>query len=93
MPGGVVAQHVGDEGVGQVGRRFRVTSAERLERGVAGRPFIGRIGGLPLGLAHDAKVLRPVRKGQSLVRDDVAVDTSTQAWRIRQAMEQAFSCR
>jgi predicted homoserine dehydrogenase-like protein len=49
------------------------------------------LGGLPLGLAHDVKVVRPVRRGQSLAWDDVAIDTSTQAYRIRKAMEDAFS--
>jgi predicted homoserine dehydrogenase-like protein len=52
-----------------------------------------RIGGLPLGLAHDVKVLRPVRKGQSLTWDDVAVDTTTHAYRIRRAMEDQFTPR
>jgi predicted homoserine dehydrogenase-like protein len=52
-----------------------------------------RIGGLPLGLAHDVKVLRPVRKGQSLTWDDVAVDTTTHAYRIRRAMEDRFAPR
>jgi len=49
------------------------------------------MGGLPLGLAHDVKVMRPVKKGQSLSWADVAIDTSTQAYRIRKAMEDAFS--
>lgn len=48
------------------------------------------MGGLPLGLAHDVRVLRPVSKGQCLTWADVAVDTSTQAWRVRKEMEQAF---
>jgi predicted homoserine dehydrogenase-like protein len=47
-----------------------------------------RSGGLPLGLAHDVKVVRPVRKGHSLTWDDVAVDTSTRAYAIRRALEQ-----
>jgi predicted homoserine dehydrogenase-like protein len=34
-----------------------------------------RMGGLPLGLAHDVKVVRPVKKGQSLSWSDVAMDT------------------
>ena len=50
-----------------------------------------RIGGLPLGLAHDVKVVRGVKKGQSLSWDDVAIDTSTQAYRIRRAMEDMFA--
>ena len=45
------------------------------------------MGGLPLGLAHDVKVLRPVAKGQCLTWADVAVDTTTRAWQIRQQME------
>jgi predicted homoserine dehydrogenase-like protein len=46
-----------------------------------------RMGGLPLGLAHGVKVLRPVAKGQSLTWDDVAMDTSTHAYKIRREME------
>jgi predicted homoserine dehydrogenase-like protein len=45
------------------------------------------IGGLPLGLAHGIKVVRPVKQGQSLVWDDVAIDTTTSAYRIRREME------
>lgn len=48
------------------------------------------MGGLPLGLAHDIKVIRPVKKGQSLSWDDVAVDTSTHAYKIRQELEKKF---
>lgn len=48
------------------------------------------LGGLPLGLAHDIKVVRPVSKGQSLSWDDVEVDTSTSAYAIRQDMEALF---
>jgi predicted homoserine dehydrogenase-like protein len=46
-----------------------------------------RMGGLPLGLAHGVKVIRPVAKGQSLSWDDVAMDTSTHAYQIRREME------
>ena len=46
-----------------------------------------RMGGVPLGLAHDVKVIRPVAKGQSLTWDDVAMDTSTHAYQIRREME------
>ncbi|HLR13419.1 MAG TPA: flagellar biosynthesis protein FlgA, partial [Burkholderiaceae bacterium] len=45
------------------------------------------MGGLPLGLAHDVKVIRPVSKGQSLCWDDVSIDTSTDAYRVRREME------
>lgn len=49
------------------------------------------MGGLPLGLAHNVRMLRPVSKGQCLCWADVAVDTGTQAWRVRKEMEQAFA--
>jgi predicted homoserine dehydrogenase-like protein len=46
-----------------------------------------RMGGVPLGLAHGVKVVRPVSKGQSLTWDDVAMDTNTHAYKIRREME------
>ena len=49
------------------------------------------IGGLPLGLAHDVKLLRPVAKGQSLCWADVAIDTTTHAYRTRKAMTDMFA--
>ena len=48
------------------------------------------MGGLPLGLAHGVKVVRPVARGQSLCWDDVAMDTGTDAWRLRREMETLF---
>jgi predicted homoserine dehydrogenase-like protein len=50
-----------------------------------------RLGGLPLGLAHDVKVTRPVRKGQSLSWADVAMDTGTAAYKVRREMESLFA--
>jgi predicted homoserine dehydrogenase-like protein len=44
------------------------------------------IGGLPLGLAHDVKVLRAVEQGQSLTWDDVQVP-ATRAYALRREME------
>jgi predicted homoserine dehydrogenase-like protein len=49
------------------------------------------IGGLPLGLAHNVKLLRAVKQGQSLSWADVAMDTATNAFRIRKAMEDMFA--
>ncbi len=49
-----------------------------------------QIGGLPLGLAHQVKVLRPVKKGQSLSWADVAMDTGTKAYAVRREMEVQF---
>ena len=49
-----------------------------------------KMGGLPLGLAHDVKLVRPVAKGQSLTWADVAMDTSTRAWQVRNEMETLF---
>ncbi|WP_447773901.1 NAD(P)H-dependent oxidoreductase [Variovorax boronicumulans] len=50
-----------------------------------------RLGGLPLGLAHNVKLVRPVKKGQSLSWADVAMDTTTAAYRLRQEMEALFT--
>ncbi len=48
-------------------------------------------GGLPLGLAHDVKVLRPVKKGQSLTWADVAIDQNLSAYKLRREMEAMFA--
>jgi predicted homoserine dehydrogenase-like protein len=50
-----------------------------------------RQGGLPLGLAHQVKVVRPVARGQSLTWDDVAMDTTSAAYRVRREMESLFA--
>jgi len=50
-----------------------------------------QMGGLPLGLAHQVKVIRPVKKGQSLSWADVAMDTQTDAYKIRREMEALFA--
>ncbi|MGJ7570437.1 NAD(P)H-dependent oxidoreductase [Variovorax sp. RB2P76] len=50
-----------------------------------------RLGGLPLGLAHNIKLLRPVKKGQSLSWADVAIDTGTAACKLRNEMEAMFA--
>lgn len=47
-----------------------------------------QLGGLPLGLAHNVKLVRPVKKGQSLSWADVAMDTGTHACQVRREMEQ-----
>jgi predicted homoserine dehydrogenase-like protein len=49
------------------------------------------MGGLPLGLAHNVKLLRAVKQGQSLSWADVAMDTGTNAYRTRKAMEEMFA--
>ena len=50
-----------------------------------------QMGGLPLGLAHDVKATRAVKKGQSLSWSDVAIDQTTHAYRIRREMESLFA--
>ena len=50
-----------------------------------------RIGGVPLGLAHDVKVIRPVAKGASLAWSDVAIDTTTRAYALRRELEGLFA--
>jgi predicted homoserine dehydrogenase-like protein len=48
------------------------------------------MGGLPLGLAHQVKLVREVKKGQSLCWDDVAMDTTLPAYKVRREMEALF---
>ncbi len=50
-----------------------------------------RIGGLPLGLAHNVKLIRPLKKGQSLTWADVAMDTTLAAYKTRREMEAMFA--
>lgn len=47
-------------------------------------------GGLPLGLAHDVKVVRPVAQGQSLTWADVEMPAS-RAYEMRREMERLFA--
>ena len=49
------------------------------------------LGGLPLGLAHGAKLRRPLAAGQPVRWDDVAVDATSDAVRFRREMEAAFA--
>ena len=49
------------------------------------------MGGVPLGLAHDVKLIREVKQGQSLSWADVAMDTSTDAYKVRREMEAMFA--
>jgi len=48
-------------------------------------------GGLPLGLAHDVPLVRPVAQGEMLTWADVAIDTTTEAYRLRREMEHRFA--
>ena len=48
------------------------------------------MGGLPLGLAHDVRVVRAVAQGQMLTWADVAIDDALPAVRVRREMEALF---
>ncbi len=48
------------------------------------------LGGLPLGLAHDVKLVKPAAAGQPLKWSDVAIDETSTAVRVRREMERAF---
>jgi predicted homoserine dehydrogenase-like protein len=48
-------------------------------------------GSLPLGLAHNLKLVRPVVKDQSLTWADVAADESLPAYQLRREMEALFA--
>jgi len=49
-----------------------------------------RLGALPLGLAHQVKLLNPVRAGTPVLWSDVAFDASSDAVQLRLEMEAAF---
>ncbi len=51
------------------------------------------LGGLPLGLAHNVKLVRAVRQGEPLVWNDVAIDEGLPAYRTRREMESLFAPR
>jgi predicted homoserine dehydrogenase-like protein len=48
-------------------------------------------GGLPLGLAHQVRLTRAVKKGQSLSWADVAMDQNLPAYKVRREMEALYS--
>jgi predicted homoserine dehydrogenase-like protein len=50
-----------------------------------------KMGGVPLGLAHDMKVIRAVKKGESLTWDDVAIDITTRAFQVRRELEKRLA--
>ncbi len=50
-----------------------------------------RMGGLPLGLAHQVALLEPVRAGQPVLWSNVAHDPASDAVRLRREMETAFA--
>ena len=51
------------------------------------------LGGLPLGLAHNVKLVRAVRQGEVLAWNDVALDAGLPAYRTRREMEALFAPR
>ena len=46
---------------------------------------------LPIGLASNVKLTRPVSQGQIITRDDIDADTGTQPWQVRNKMLQQFA--
>jgi predicted homoserine dehydrogenase-like protein len=49
------------------------------------------LGGLPLGLAHNVRLVRAVRQGQPVTWSDVLIDSSLPAYRSRREMEMIFA--
>ena len=50
-----------------------------------------KLGGFPLGLAHNVKLLNPVAAGQPVRWNDVQIDTASEAVRLRREMEREFA--
>jgi predicted homoserine dehydrogenase-like protein len=49
-----------------------------------------RLGALPIGLAHGVRLVRAVRAGAVVSRDDVTLDAASAAVKVRREMEEAF---
>jgi predicted homoserine dehydrogenase-like protein len=49
-----------------------------------------RLGGLPLGLAHGSKLLKPVKAGEPVRWDDVAFDAADRTVQFRREMEALY---
>ncbi|HMH19288.1 MAG TPA: SAF domain-containing protein, partial [Burkholderiales bacterium] len=50
-----------------------------------------RLGALPLGLAHQVRLLNPVKSGAPVLWSDVVYDASNEAVRLRREMEATFA--
>jgi predicted homoserine dehydrogenase-like protein len=50
-----------------------------------------RLGALPLGLAHAVKLVNPVAAGQAVRWNDVQIDASSEAVKVRREMEREFA--
>jgi len=50
-----------------------------------------KLGGLPLGLAHDVKLLNPIPAGQPVRWSDVQSDATSEAVKFRREMEREFA--
>jgi predicted homoserine dehydrogenase-like protein len=46
---------------------------------------------LPIGLASDVTITRPVKQGQVITLDDINADTAAQAWQVRNKMLELFA--
>jgi predicted homoserine dehydrogenase-like protein len=82
-----------------VARAKRDLAAGELLDGEGGYTVVGHllpattsraIDGLPLGLAHQVRLVRPVARGACVTWADVAIDGSTPAVRLRREMERLF---
>ena len=76
------------------------TAKRDLKPGEGGYTVYGKLfpaerstsfGSLPLGLAHNVKLLKPIKAGQSLTYADVAMDETLTAVKLRREMERLFA--
>ncbi len=47
-----------------------------------------RQGNVPLGLAHNVPLIRAVKEGSAITWDDVKIDRTTDAYKLRTGMEE-----
>jgi len=49
-----------------------------------------RLGGLPIGLAHNVRLRSPIKAGSPVRWADVTIDAASESVRIRREMEEMF---
>ncbi len=86
--------------IGKIGIPDRILQNPGKLDGEGGYTVVGRLmpaedslrlGALPLGLAHQVKLLNPVGAGEPVLWSNVACDESSEAVRLRREMEAAFA--
>ena len=75
----------------KAGELFAELKSETRPRDLVRRKGALEIGGLPLGLAHNVKLVRAIKAGAPVSWSDVIVDEASSAVKVRREMEKLFA--